>query len=148
MKQKIILHVSVAQPLTWRRGKVKRTHYGNAWVQSAIVYQTKHARSSALTHVTYIPNILLKFLYFRYSETQSSSKFLLITGRSAVRTLLATSKPIFNLRNLQYIYNTDSQCKEYTVFARVFCAPQFLKDDFGFIFAPRISRSIVLFIYQ
>ena len=31
---------------------------------------------------------------------------------------------------------------------RVFCAPQFLKDDFGFIFAPRISRTIVLFIYQ
>jgi len=31
---------------------------------------------------------------------------------------------------------------------RVFCAPQFLKEDFGFIFAPRISRIIVLFIYQ
>ena len=31
---------------------------------------------------------------------------------------------------------------------RVFCAPWFLKDDFGFIFAPRISRTIVLFIYQ
>ena len=31
---------------------------------------------------------------------------------------------------------------------RVFCAPQFLKEDFGFIFAPRISRTIVLFIYQ
>jgi hypothetical protein len=28
----------------------------------------------------------------------------------------------------------------------VFCAPQFLKDDFGFIFAPRISRTIELFI--
>jgi hypothetical protein len=31
---------------------------------------------------------------------------------------------------------------------RVFGAPKFLKDDFGFIFAPRISRTIVLFIYQ
>jgi hypothetical protein len=31
---------------------------------------------------------------------------------------------------------------------RVFCAPWFLKGDFGFIFAPRISRTIVLFIYQ
>jgi hypothetical protein len=30
----------------------------------------------------------------------------------------------------------------------VFCAPEFLKDDFGFIFVPRISRTIVLFIYQ
>jgi len=30
----------------------------------------------------------------------------------------------------------------------VFCAPQFLKDDFGFIFAQRISRTILLFIYQ
>jgi len=41
-----------------------------------------------------------------------------------------------------------------TVFARVICAvayfahPNFLKDDFGFIFAPRISRTIVFFIYQ
>ena len=31
---------------------------------------------------------------------------------------------------------------------RVFCAPWFLKDNFGFIFAPRISRTIVLFVYQ
>jgi hypothetical protein len=39
---------------------------------------------------------------------------------------------------------------EYTVFARVisapayFAHPYFLKDDFGFIFAPRISRTIIL----
>src|SRR5215471_13893446 len=30
----------------------------------------------------------------------------------------------------------------------LFCAPLFLRDDFGFIFAPCISRTIVLFIYQ
>jgi hypothetical protein len=31
---------------------------------------------------------------------------------------------------------------------RVFCAPYFLRDDFGFIFAPSILRTIVLSIYQ
>jgi hypothetical protein len=31
---------------------------------------------------------------------------------------------------------------------RVFCAPLFLEDNFGFIFVPRISRTIVLLIYQ
>ena len=36
----------------------------------------------------------------------------------------------------------------HVISARVFCTPQFLKDDFGFIFAPRISRTIVLFVYQ
>jgi hypothetical protein len=30
---------------------------------------------------------------------------------------------------------------------RVFCAPYILRDDFGFIFAPCISRTIVFFIY-
>ena len=69
--------------------------------------------------------LLNSFLVFRSIFSAATTYFLLNT--------LAQAVTLFKYRICSRNFRP-----------RVFCAPWFLKDDFGFIFVPRISRTVIL----
>ena len=76
---------------------------------------------------------------------------------SSSKKFLSSIDSIYpNIRHSSFTILVSGKCYSYRELPicscnfcpRVFWVPWFLKDDFGFIFAPRVSRTIVLFIYQ